>query len=215
MDAQVPPSTTTTEGESQPKRRTRKPVALDADGLPKKRVSAPRRKKVTTEDSTTLATPMVDQHEESIVEPVIESAATVANESSRSTRAYLESVGRRKTAIARVRLWKGAGKSTVTVNDKPWDTYFATEMLQNTVSSPLKTVGQWGKIELTCRVNGGGTIGQAEAVRHGIARVLLLLNPVFRKALKKAGFLKRDPREKERKKYGLYGARRAPQFSKR
>ncbi len=214
MDVQVPPITTTTEEGTQPKRRTRKPVALDAEGLPKKRVSAPRRKKVTTEDSTPSATPMVDQQEEVAVESPVEHAASV-NESSRNTRAYLESVGRRKTAIARVRLWKGAGKSTVTVNDKPWDTYFATEMLQNTVSSPLKTVGQWGKIELTCRVNGGGTIGQAEAVRHGIARVLLLLNPVFRKALKKAGFLKRDPREKERKKYGLYGARRAPQFSKR
>ncbi len=191
-------------------------ASSDVQEAPKKRAPV-RRKKVTAAPSVDLAkedSGEVSQETMTTPEEVSHPAHTTETPKS-SNRSFMESVGRRKTAIARVRLWKGSVKPTITVNNKPWDTYFSTEMLQTIVSSPLKTVGQWGKIELTCIVRGGGTIGQAEAVRHGIARVLLQLNPVFRKALKKAGFLKRDPREKERKKYGLRGARRAPQWQKR
>lgn len=128
---------------------------------------------------------------------------------------YLEAVGRRKTAIARARLWKGSAVPSFTINNRPWEKYFPSESLQIVASSPLKAVGQWEKLAITCKVVGGGTQGQAEAVRHSIARVLLKLNPVFRKALKKAGYLTRDPREVERKKFGLKKARRAPQWGKR
>lgn len=154
------------------------------------------------------------EEEEAPTTEVVETSESLAEEPIKMTRSYIEAVGRRKTAVARVRLWRG-GKPSIVVNGRPWDTYFPTEVLQIAVSSPLKAVGQWDRHEITCLVKGGGTAGQAEAVRHGISRVMLELNPVFRKALKKSGFLTRDPRRRERKKPGLYGARRAPQFSKR
>ena len=202
----TPPKTATTD-DVEPKT-----TVSEVKEAPKKR--APVRRKKTALPSEAVA--KEGSSEEAQTTVVVEDKPGVhVAETPRANRTYLESVGRRKTAVARVRLWKGSVKPTITVNEKPWDTYFSTEMLQMTMSSPLKTVGQWGKIELTCTVRGGGTIGQAEAVRHGITRVLLQLNPVFRKALKKAGFIMRDPREKERKKYGLRGARRAPQWQKR
>lgn len=121
-------------------------------------------------------------------------------------------VGRRKKAIARVRLVPGAGN--ILINKRDIDNYFGLETLKMTVRQPLvltKTTG----FDVLVSVNGGGLTGQSGAIRHGISRALIKANPELRADLKKAGFLTRDPRMKERKKYGLKGARRAPQFSKR
>ena len=121
-------------------------------------------------------------------------------------------VGRRKKAIARVRLVAGEGK--ITINKRDIDDYFGLETLKMTVRQPLVLTGN-GKFDVLVNVNGGGLTGQAGAIRHGISRALCKADPELRGTLKKAGFLTRDPRMKERKKYGLKAARRAPQFSKR
>ena len=122
--------------------------------------------------------------------------------------------GRRKKAIARVRLLP-AGDGTITINNKSLDEYFCLDTLKFIVRQPLALVDALTKYDVCVNVCGGGYTGQAGAVRHGIARALLVAEPVTRAALKKAGFLTRDSRRKERKKYGLKKARRAPQFSKR
>ena len=121
--------------------------------------------------------------------------------------------GRRKKSIARVRLVPGEGK--VTINDRSLDDYFGLETLKVIVRQPLVLTDTVGKFDAVCKVVGGGFTGQAGAIRHGISRALLKADDEFRTVLKKAGFLTRDPRMKERKKYGLKKARRAPQFSKR
>ena len=121
--------------------------------------------------------------------------------------------GRRKSSIARVRLM--AGKGNVTVNGKTLDEYFGTEILKVIVNQPFAVTNTVGKYDVVVKVVGGGFTGQAGAIRHGIARALNDANSEFRPALKAAGLLTRDPRMKERKKYGLKAARRAPQFSKR
>ncbi|OUN00429.1 MAG: 30S ribosomal protein S9 [Paenibacillaceae bacterium ZCTH02-B3] len=121
--------------------------------------------------------------------------------------------GRRKTAVARVRLVPGEGR--ITVNKRNIDDYFGLESLKLIVRQPLVLTGLDGKYDVYVIANGGGISGQAGAIRHGIARALLKIDPELRPALKKAGFLTRDPRMKERKKYGLKKARRAPQYSKR
>ena len=126
---------------------------------------------------------------------------------------YFYGTGRRKSSVARVRLYQGTGK--VTINDSPIDDYFGLETLKLIVRQPLVLTGTDEKFDIVCRVAGGGVTGQAGAIRHGVARALLEMNPEFRPALKSAGFLTRGPRMKERKKYGLKAARRAPQFSKR
>lgn len=150
--------------------------------------------------------------------PVIEEAATtVAVEESRpetTKRAYLYGVGGRKTAIAQVRLYKN-GNGSILVNNKTVDAYFPYFEHQIIVRSPLERVGQADKLDVSARVKGGGPHAQAEAVRHGLSLALTKLNQNFRKNLKKVSFLTRDARVKERKKPGLLGARRAPQFSKR
>lgn len=122
-------------------------------------------------------------------------------------------VGRRKKAIARVRLVAGDGK--ITINNRDIDNYFGLETLKMSVRQPLNLTNQLGSFDVVVRVTGGGLTGQAGAIRHGISRSLCKADPELRGALKKAGFLTRDPRMKERKKYGLKAARRAPQFSKR
>ena len=121
--------------------------------------------------------------------------------------------GRRKKAIARVRLVPGTGK--ITVNKKDVDEYFPMDILRNEVRRPFVITGNDGKYDVVALVNGGGTTGQAGALRHGISRALCEADSENRQALKLAGFLTRDPRMKERKKYGLKKARRASQFSKR
>ena len=121
--------------------------------------------------------------------------------------------GRRKSAIARVRLIPGTGK--ITINKKDLDEYLPMEILKNEVKRPFVVSGNEGKYDVIALVNGGGTTGQAGALRHGISRALCAADPENRPSLKAAGFLTRDPRMKERKKYGLKAARRAPQFSKR
>ena len=126
---------------------------------------------------------------------------------------YFYGTGRRKSSVARVRIYNGTGK--VTINDRDIDDYFGLETLKLIVRQPLNLTGTADKFDIVCRVNGGGVTGQAGAIRHGVARALLQYDAELRADLKKAGFLTRDPRMKERKKYGLKGARRAPQFSKR
>ena len=121
--------------------------------------------------------------------------------------------GRRKKAIARVRLVPGNG--SVTINGRTMDDYFPEDTLKYVVNQPLVLVGAQDKFDVFVNVVGGGTSGQAGAVRHGIARALVVADEGYKAAVKKAGFLTRDPRMKERKKYGLKKARRAPQFSKR
>ena len=121
--------------------------------------------------------------------------------------------GRRKNAVARVRLVPGTGK--VTVNGREAMNYFGREALVNYATMPFKVTDTQDHFDVIALCNGGGISGQAGALRHGISRALLQVNPEFRPILKKAGFLTRDPRMKERKKYGLKAARRAPQFSKR
>ena len=127
--------------------------------------------------------------------------------------AYFYGTGRRKSSVARVRLYPGTGK--VTINDRDIDDYFGLETLKLIVRQPLALTDTLNKFDVVCRVAGGGVTGQAGAIRHGISRAMLKADENYRPALKKAGFLTRDPRIKERKKYGLKGARRAPQFSKR
>ena len=124
-----------------------------------------------------------------------------------------QAVGRRKKAIARVRLIPGEGK--IVINKRDIDNYFGLETLKMTVRQPLALTALEGRYDVLVNVYGGGLSGQAGAIRHGISRALIKADPELRPAVKKAGFLTRDPRMKERKKYGLKAARRAPQFSKR
>ena len=121
--------------------------------------------------------------------------------------------GRRKSSIARVRIM--SGKGNITVNGKALDEYFGEETLKVIVRQPLTATNTTDKYDVVCKVQGGGFTGQAGAIRHGISRALLEANGEYRPTLKSAGFLTRDPRMKERKKYGLKKARKAPQFSKR
>lgn len=121
--------------------------------------------------------------------------------------------GRRKSAVARVRLLPGEGQ--IIVNGKPLEEYFGLRTLELIIKQPLVVTDTVNKFDVIATINGGGTAGQAGAVRHGIARALLQADREYRPALKKAGLLTRDPREKERRKYGLKKARKAPQFSKR
>ncbi|MCI5796868.1 MAG: 30S ribosomal protein S9 [Ruminococcus sp.] len=129
------------------------------------------------------------------------------------TNPYFYGTGRRKKSVARVRVYAGTGK--ITINNRDIDDYFGLETLKLIVRQPLALTGTADKFDIVCNVQGGGVTGQAGAIRHGLSRALLQYDENLRPVLKKAGFLTRDPRMKERKKYGLKGARRAPQFSKR
>ena len=131
-----------------------------------------------------------------------------------SKKKYFYGTGRRKSSVARVRVYEN-GTGSVIVNGRDIDDYFGLETLKLIVRQPLVTTDLLGKVDMVVTVAGGGVSGQAGAIRHGVARALLGVNPEFRATLKAAGFLTRDPRMKERKKYGLKAARRAPQFSKR
>lgn len=171
--------------------------------------------KKTTDETTVKKAPRkapakkkVDVDEE-VLETQEERASEVAKGGS-----MLSAVGRRKTAIARVQLVKN-GKGMITINAKPMTKAFSRIDDQVVVRSALLAVGQEGAVDISARVTGGGIRGQAEAVRHGIARALVQLDPTFRTSLKKLGFMTRDPRKRERKKFGKKSARRSPQWSKR
>ena len=131
-----------------------------------------------------------------------------------SKKPYMYGTGRRKSSVARVHLFPG-GTGKITINGRDIDDYFGLDTLKLLVRQPLNLTGNVDKVDIEATVTGGGVTGQAGAIRHGISRALLLVDESYRPALKAAGFLTRDPRMKERKKYGLKGARRAPQFSKR
>ena len=132
----------------------------------------------------------------------------------KSKKPYLYGTGRRKSSVARVRLYEG-GTGKITINGRDIDDYFGLDTLKLITRQPLVLTEMVEKVVIIATVTGGGVTGQAGALRHGISRALLLVNPEFRPVLKRAGYLTRDPRMKERKKYGLKAARRAPQFSKR
>ena len=130
-----------------------------------------------------------------------------------SAKPYYYGTGRRKKSVARVRLYPGTG--VITINGRDIDQYFVLETLKLIVNQPFGVTETTGKFDIVANVVGGGISGQAGAIRHGVARALLTVDETYRPSLKKAGLLTRDPRMKERKKYGLKAARRAPQFSKR
>ncbi|MBQ9980239.1 MAG: 30S ribosomal protein S9 [Oscillospiraceae bacterium] len=132
----------------------------------------------------------------------------------KSKKPYMYGTGRRKSSVARVHLYQG-GTGKITINGRDIDDYFGLDTLKLITRQPLVATETIGKVDIEATVTGGGVTGQAGALRHGIARALLLVNEEYRSVLKKAGYLTRDPRMKERKKYGLKAARRAPQFSKR
>ena len=129
------------------------------------------------------------------------------------TKPYFYGTGRRKSSVARVRVYNGTGK--ITINDRDIDDFFGLETLKLVVRQPLEATQTTEKFDIVCTVTGGGFTGQAGAIRHGISRALIEADADYRPVLKAAGYLTRDPRMKERKKYGLKAARRAPQFSKR
>ena len=131
-----------------------------------------------------------------------------------SKRQYQYGTGRRKSSVARVRVYEN-GTGSIIINGREIDDYFGLDTLKLIVRQPLVATDLVGKVDIVCTVQGGGVTGQAGAIRHGISRALLGVNAEYRATLKAAGFLTRDPRMKERKKYGLKAARRAPQFSKR
>ncbi len=161
--------------------------------------------------------PVVEIEEDDTLEPVIE-----VEEDKGGPEKYYETVGRRKESIARVRLYtkkssdapSGDG-AIVTVNNKNYTEYFTDVQLQHVVESPLRKLKSLNRFKVTAMVHGGGSSGQAGAIKHGVSRALELFDANFRKKLKKSGFLKRDPRAKERRKYGLKKARKAGQWSKR
>ena len=132
----------------------------------------------------------------------------------KSKKPYLYGTGRRKSSVARVRLYEG-GTGKITINGRDIDDYFGLDTLKLITRQPLVLTEMVEKVDIIATVTGGGVTGQAGALRHGISRALLLVNPEFRPVLKRAGYLTRDPRMKERTTYGLKAARRAPQFSKR
>ncbi len=182
-------------------------------------------KTIKTKETTTKAKAIKKEkpkaEEESIVEKIIakepeinSDILDVDNFVFDTKKKYFEAVGRRKNATARVRLYT-QNKKGVTINDKPYQDYFKTDILQKTIISPLEKLKCLDKFGFEIKVNGGGLSGQAGAIRHAISRVLILLNPYFKKRLKKSGYLTRDSRMRERKKPGLNRARRAPQWSKR
>jgi small subunit ribosomal protein S9 len=145
---------------------------------------------------------------------VVEAAVVVKPAALKGDKGYIYALGRRKTAIAQVRMVPN-GKGDILVNGKKFNEYFVTFEMRDVVMNALKAVGLDGKVDITIQTRGGGLSGQAVAVRLGISRALIKLNETYRATLKKMGFLMRDPREKERKKYGLKKARKGPQWAKR
>ncbi len=176
---------------------------------------------IKKEKKTTKKAAGADKKAAGVVSPKKAAVKAVKKETEAPAKArrYFEAVGRRKTATCRARLFTARPldeyEGRITINGKPHKEYFPTSELQQTVEASLNKLKSLNRFEISVEVRGGGIQAQAEAVRHGIARTLVLFNPDFRKKLKRANYLRRDPRMKERKKYGLKKARRAPQWSKR
>ncbi|MEK7551963.1 MAG: 30S ribosomal protein S9 [Patescibacteria group bacterium] len=145
---------------------------------------------------------------------IVKAKTEKTEEKKSSKETYFEAVGRRKTSIARVRMFE-APKNSFTINDKDIEAYFPTETLRMTVKEPMVKSKVTKKFKVTVLLKGGGISSQAGAMRHGISRALMIFDSELRKKLKQAGFIKRDPRAKERRKFGLKKARKAPQWSKR
>lgn len=157
---------------------------------------------------------MMPKIKKTTVKPTVKPVKNIPKPATLKPEAYFEAIGRRKTSIARVRLFI-KGDKEILVNGKPYTAYFPGLELREAVLSPLKLMNYSDKFRVLIIVKGGGIHSQAEAARHGIARALLLFDADFRKRLKKAGYLTRDSRMRERKKFGLKRARRAPQWRKR
>jgi len=180
----------------------------------------PRTKKTTTkeEEKKEFVTPAVEVASDSVdvigEDEISAEIAKTIKESAGEPDRYFEAIGRRKTAVARVRLFTKGDKEFI-VNAKPYEKYFQTKADQETCVASMNKMKCVDKFRVTVIVKGGGHSAQAEAVRHGTARVLVDFNNNFRKRLRKAGFLTRDPRMRERKKFGLKRARKSPQWSKR
>ena len=168
---------------------------------------------------TKIKKPIKKEKEEKKKSEITRKVLKKEDSSEKAIKKYFEAVGRRKTSIARVRLFSCSpfegDQGQITINEKPYTKYFPTLDLQNTIEAALKKMKSLNRFIVTIRVRGGGIRGQAEAIRHGISRALVKFNLDFRKKLKRAGFLRRDPRMVERKKPGLKKARRAPQWKKR
>lgn len=173
---------------------------------PKKKVQEKKAKKEIVPKAVEV------KSEQDAEEKKMEDTSSSESRTSKPER-YFEAVGRRKTAVARVRLFTRAGDFMV--NGKLYSSYFPTSELQKIAEDALQKMKLFGRFKVSVKVSGGGPHSQSEALRHGLARSLIKFNPDFRKRLKRAGYLKRDPRMKERKKFGLKKARRAPQWAKR
>lgn len=175
--------------------------------------AAKKRTRRTPTKNLPAAEPVSAEHVSPAVEAPEDADAEKVEAAVRRPERYFEAVGRRKTAIARIRVYTRPGPFTV--NGMPYGEYFPTPELQKIVEDALKKMKLWDRFRISARVSGGGIHAQGEAIRHGLARSLVAFNADFRKRLKRAGFLTRDPRMKERKKFGLKKARRAPQWQKR
>ena len=179
------------------------PTKKETTNKPAKKPARPERSRGAKKTTKKVTPKKVDKDE-----------PDVSESKKRVRHSYLFAVGRRKKAISRTRLYKkGTGK--IIVNEKAFDKYFPTFQLQQFITQPLEAVGKLKEFDFTIKVQGGGPMGQAVAVRHGISRALLVFDQSLRTSLKPHGYLTRDPRRKERKKPGLKRARRAGQFSKR
>jgi len=149
------------------------------------------------------------------MEETVEQKVAEKTTASAKKKAYIEAVGRRKSSVARVRIFEVSRGGTITINDRTLESYFPTNELKTVVRSPFNETKIATKFNVSALITGGGVHSQAEALRHGISRALVLYDAELRSKLKKLGFLKRDPRVKERRKFGLKKARKAPQWSKR
>lgn len=178
-----------------------------------KKPEAPKRKPKKTVEIETKQEPVAEAPKQDEVISMEGQEFVIPKEDLKRPERYFESVGRRKTATARVRLFTRSGDFSV--NNKLYSEYFPTIDLQKIAEDSLQKMKLFGRFRISAKVSGGGSHSQAEAVRHGLARALIKFNPDFRKRLKRAGYLMRDPRMKERKKFGLKKARRAPQWAKR
>lgn len=178
---------------------------------PKKEKSKEGTKPIVLESPKILKVPAIPDNSKEID---LEGKDFDIDKISEKGKKFFEAIGRRKTSTARVRLLT-SGKKDITINKKLCKDYFPAFLMQKTVEAPLEKLSCLGKFGVEIIVKGGGISAQAEACRHGLSRVLVLLNPYFKKKLRKSGFLTRDARMRERKKFGLKRARRAPQWSKR